>query len=201
MKRIFKDINFIPLNWGTGKDLVIILDTNILIYMLKSETKTQIEQILTKYQEVIKIAKERKLEADKKIKDLNIIHAISSVSIFECLQRENQLEYINLFKTLKCYEIDMDAQYIAAQLKTFYAKRGISKDNLPDLYISATALLNSSAILTANQSDYPSILFKEVSAHQITWKENERTRSITLYLLRPDYIKARDNKFMTVIEG
>lgn len=188
MRRALKDLKSIPINWGTAKDLAIIIDTNVLSYMLIPEAKKQIEELLEDY----------KKGSDKF--ELKVINTISAVSIFECLQSDKQSEYLDLFKNFKCYELDLDTQLVAAHLKTFYLKHGITIKDLPDLYISSTALLNANAILTANHSDYPNILFKEVGAKQINWKEKNRTKGLVLYLLRPDYVKARNTKFISVIE-
>lgn len=189
MKKILKEINIIPLTWGTSKELTLIVDTNVLSYMLIPEARIQIDNLLQRYKEAEKITK------------FKIVETISAVSVYECLQGEREQEYLNIFKLFKCYELDLSVQYLAAKLKLFYLKHGVTINNLPDLYISATSLLNASAILTANQSDYPDLLFKESYAQNIRWKEKNRTKGIMLYLLRPDYIKAKEKKFITVIES
>lgn len=187
MRTKLKKISLTPMNWATEKNLAVILDTNILSYMLIPEARKQIDKYLSEYQTAAKLSK------------FTLEYTISAVTIYECLQGNNQSEYLALFKSFKCYELDMQTQYLSAQLKNFYKKRGMSKNDLPDIYISATSLLNAAGILTANQADYPELLFKESMARHIRWTEKERTKSIMLYLLRPDYNRAKDKGFIKVV--
>lgn len=181
MQEFLKDIKTAPLHGDSATDLSIILDTNILNYMLIPEARKQIDSFL------------ENLVENGEIAHFKIHKSISIVSIYECLQGNNQQDYINLFKELKCYDVNIDVQYMAAQIKNFYRKEGAKKEDLPDLYISATAILTANGILTANESDYPTSIFKEDMTQHISWKTKEgRTKSIMLYLIRPIFSKTKE---------
>src|SRR5437870_4925475 len=121
----------------------ILLDTNILRYLINPVFASQIEIFMTK-----------------------LVHegakfAISQTSIFELLQaanEEKEKKGTNILTQFNSLPIDKETLTTAARLAGIYQTYGgvnLRGFDSGDLFIAATAILTNSSIFTANQKDYP----------------------------------------------
>ena len=112
---------------------VILLDTNILIDILKGKKDTI-----------------------KKVQGFSAPLNISSITVMElAIGARNKQEVIKLEKFTELFEImhiDLNISKLAIQLVTQYAKSHTL--DIPDSLIAATALVNQARLFTGNKKDF-----------------------------------------------
>lgn len=153
-------LNVKPVVWGGGDDMRVILDTNILSFLLVKEASDQIDNFL---EEVTRFYKEKNVSFQK---------TISMVSVFECLREGDYVKYYELIEKFECVELDGKVNFTAAMMQQYLKKHGDSNRDIADLYIGATSIISCSSILTANPDDFSPKFFKELSIKNISWKES-----------------------------
>src|SRR6266568_1067439 len=118
--------------------------------------------------------------------------AISSITIYELLRRASrrtEAKMLAVLDTFRKYGLTDKVLQNAAQLESLYKLENIMSNEIEhgDKFIAATSILATSLVLTANAVDFPAPYFREVERYLITYEvKRERTRSIMVYILRPE---------------
>lgn len=176
---IKKTIHIEREKWGTGNDLITLIDTNVINYM-KGEGQSEIKAFLEKFQFFT-----QKVNCEP-------ILAFSTVSLFEIYQNKNfekNTTIDQIWVDYNCIEPSPDIFFLAAKVKKYLEAKGVTfgKNYLPDLLIASTAVYFWAGILTANQNEFSPHIFKEIDSFTITYKDkNNRTQNRTIYHLLPD---------------
>lgn len=161
----------------TNSKPLLILDTNIPIYLSDKKKLSQLAKVLSKL--------ETKYE-----------FTISAITTNEILKRgtrdiKETLEAINDFET---FEVSKKVLIVSA----IFIGAGMKDNELGDSIIAATAFLMKADILTANQKDFPEPFFNEKDCWQLKEKDDKRrTKTTNIYLLKINFDKCKE-KFMKI---
>src|SRR3989344_2019823 len=164
-----------PTSSNLPPKIQVILDTNI------------IKKIIDRYSVE---------EFAKYLSDLvkrNGTFVISDFTCFELVRGANLSTENEVFPILNLVTrllITTQVLFASARLETLYKLEDIQPSTIEigDKIIAATAILNSSFILTANGRDFPWPYFIEVERRIIEYKDkNKRTKCIPVSLLIPDF--------------
>lgn len=156
------------------QDFYIILDTNILAYL---NEKTYRDSVIEYLLELIKRGYTN--------------FAVSDITIFEILSeipKRKEQELAKLLDQFPRFPIDWTTCLTGAQVATSYKCKKDEYRNIEtgDKLIAANSILSGSPILTANSNDFPRPFFIEHHKKHIFFKDKNKDKMISLYLLYPD---------------
>ncbi len=156
------------------QEFYIILDTNILAYL---NEKTYRESVIEYLLELIKVGYTN--------------FAVSEITIFEILSeapKKKERELATLLDQFSRFPTDWTTCLTGAQVATAYKckKDEYKYIETGDKSIAANSILSGAPILTANSNDFPRPFFVERHKKQIFFKDRNKDKMISLYLLSPD---------------
>lgn len=121
---------------------MVCLDTDILIGLLRNDTKT--------IEKIAQFTKEEKIHTTA----INIFELWRGVYKKKSAQGKVAVE--SLLEDLECLDLDKDAASIAAQIYEQLASRGKMSDFL-DVLIAAIAVQNNDTLMTGNRKHFDQI--------------------------------------------
>lgn len=152
------------MNSKISKKPLLILDTNILIYLFDKLKIVKIFEIL------------KQLYPDHEL-------SISTYTHYEIIGwgSKNILELVKTLNLFRNIHVDMEVLIFAGLMKCL----GIRKNG--DSIIASTSFLNNALILTANHRDFPEPYFKEIKFWPVDYRtDKNRTNIQTIHLLKPN---------------
>lgn len=159
----------------TNNNPPLIIDSNILAYLVDDEYNPQIIEI---FDELFK-------KYDVKTSDITFYELV-------CKGTKDIKNIVDaIVENFEMYKVDREVLGFSALMNCIGIK------GVGDSIIAATAFLNSSNILTTNSRHFPDHLFDELKSWFITKKTKGRTISLGLYLLKPN-VKSISEKMSDV---
>lgn len=157
-----------------SKTAPLVVDTNVLQYMIKPKISEQIEQKTRIIRDSFDV-----------FFNISFFMVISEASFFEIANNFQEPEIKQMTESIEAsIKVCKTTLLLASKVNKYYKKNGRTA-SIGDLIIAATSLLTGSAIITANEKDFPSFLFDEVDSFSVVAKSKKnRTKKINLYILK-----------------